>query len=400
MSYPKRPSFMSTARLSILLLLASLITPFLKASPLISIGDSVHIYFVGQTSFEYDSNIFLNYSNKDDDFIFSVTPGFNLVAGGDSDYKVSLTVQEEGRFYTDHRELDEANEIVNLNASYDGGGQLKLGLNAGYRTLSQNTSTANVSAGLIRRRNYNLGFQALYSVSPKTQLEFNPSWFQEDYRNFVRTFNDRDYYTLPINFYYLYSPKLKFGVGYRYRYTDLHKNDTPGNSPADRSDHFVNLRLDGEIGPRLQSTTAIGWQFQHINGFETYSSLSVSSRLTWEATQRMQVSAGLNRDFSASGTGNAIQNTGGDIGITFAVSEKISTSAGFSYGVSDYKNIAERDDLLGTYLRMTYIYNKYLNFNAGYTYQNNDSEIQTPFGTTSAASYNVHRVSMTANLKY
>lgn len=381
-----------------LLSLSFLCAAGLWASPMVKVGDSIEIFFTGKTAVKYDSNVFVNYGEREDDFIYTVQPGLHMVVGKDAENTIVVDFSQQLLFFADREELNQANEIINISANHDGGGQVKLGMKAGYNENAQNTGDENVTGSLIRKRNYNLGLSATYNMSPKMQISSNPSWSQTDYRNYTSRFLDSNIYTLPLDVFYLYSEKLKMGGGYRFRYTDI--DPVQNLTAADRHDHFMSFRLVGEISPKLQSQMSVGWQVQHINGGDDLSSISMDANFTYLYTPKVTIKWGVNRDFSASGTGQAIQRTGGNMSVNYTMTDKMLWSAGFGYTVSDYKYGSREDHLFNTFVNWRYMYNKMLSFGVGYSYQNNDSYTSGNVQNSSIGSYNAHQFDVSANVKY
>ena len=372
----------------------------LTASPLVSIGESAKIHFIGQSSFEYDSNIFSDNSDKTADLIYTLSPGFQFVTGQNADFSSRVTLQQETRLFADNSDLRQFNEIVKLHADYDGGGKFSVSVNGGYRTRGQNTNTANIEAALIRRRNYNLGFDASYDFSPKTQLSLMPGWRHTDYRNFIDTFSDRHIYTIPVDLFYRYSPKLKIGMRYRYRHTNFDvARGLSSDDIRDRNDHFVGFRSVGQITSKLRNNTSIGWQYQNLSGGDSFNSLTLRSELTWQATQKFRLTAGINRDVNASGAGVSIQQTGGHLRANYALSQKVSTHVQTRFTVSDYENAAREDELFTAAWGLKYKINDYLRFNARYRYLNNDGNIENAINPD-ISSFNRHLVEFSTRLRY
>lgn len=370
----------------------------MSASPLVSIGDSVDILFKGETGLRYDSNLFRDYGGVESDFIYTLKPGFQLNAGEDALYSLEVNAAEEMLYYRDHSGLNQVNEDYSFRGAYDGGGKTTVSFSGDFETITQNTATDNVQGALIRRRQYGLGATVQYEASPKTQLELKPRWSAQDYRNFTELYRDQDSYEAGLNAYYRYSPVLKVGLGYRPRYTDFHPL-SEGDLATDRSYHFFNFRVDGEITPRLKTTTAIGWQVEHMNGGSSDDAFALDSSFTYTITQRLQAVADLHRDFAASGTGRSIEETGVSGRLDYQATNRIFTSAGAKWTRSDYQTFERDDDEYMGFMNAVYGLNQYVRLNAGYNYVNNDSTIQG-LANPSLGSYHVHILSLSASVLY
>ncbi len=364
----------------------------LNASPLITLGDSVKIYFTGGTSTTYDSNI-LSQPEAEDDLIFKVQPGFQMVVGGESSFKLTLDVSEELVFFTDYDELNQANEAVRFSSTYDAGSEIKFKSSGSFKALAQNTPSApSTGPNLVKTNNYDLGFGSTWNATGKTQFDLNPSWAFEEYTSYKDTYVDSHTFLLPFDVFYLYSEKLKLGLGYRYRFVDM--IPTKSKIAADRDNHFFSYRMVGELAPKLNVDSSIGWSFENIDGAGTNDTATIATNLTWEATQKLSFNAGVNRDFNSSGTGASIQHTGGNIGASYILTDKIQTLMGVGYSFSDYQDGSnQEDDLMNYYWNWVYTMDKYFTFNLGYSFQTNNS-------TSPTGEFDRHQITLGANVKY
>ena len=382
-------------------LLLAVITaaPFnLSSSPLIKIGDSVDIYFTGRTGMRYESNIFLNASDKADDFIYTVQPGFEMVIGKQGIYGLTIKAYEDLEFYLDNQSLTNYRENVTVDAYYDSGAITKVSINGGYHPMVSNTGSENVQSALIRRRNYSLGINANFAISDKSTIMAGVNAVYDDYRNFIDLFGDNLVVDAPISYLYSISPVIQIGGGYRFRYTDFERLST-GLNLADRSDHFFNFQLNGELGAKLFNETSVGYQIRHVNGFDTTGDISLESVFTWEVAQKLQLRFGASRDFRSTGTGSSIKDTRGFFDIAYSVTDKIRLDFVSSYTQIGYETIDREDELSSAGVFCTYVINSYFNADFGYMYSNNHSTFDG-IGGEPNASFNSHTVQVNASVKY
>jgi hypothetical protein len=370
------------------------IPSLLDGAPLVSFGDALAVHALGSTKFRYESNI-LSTQVGVDDFITTVSPGLGIDTGTAEDSKVKGDMQffEDYEIYADRNEFNDFKSRLQFQGSYDQGSRLTLDTAGGFQESSQNNAEENVKGSLIRRHNYNFNINGYYQLSEKTKFDTGFGWDETDFRNFTESFHDRDSYRLPLNAYYIYSKKIDLGLGYEFGFTDSHQTTIPDPSLYDISSHFVNLRVKGEIGPRLTTLSYIGIKYRQFQGISSDTGPSFKTNLKWEATQKLQLTVGVSSDSDSNGTGASFTKTGGNLGAEYTATDKIKTGVSSSYSVDDFdfSDRSQRQFNADWYLE--YTYSEYLNLTFGYSYFNNDSGI-------SSSSYHNHIANVAANVKY
>jgi hypothetical protein len=373
-------------------IMAALVTSlsgFIHAAPLVSIGDTVDIFFRGSISGQYRSNVFNN-SAKNSDYILTVSPGLeaNFDRGGPAN--LSIVFRED--FVRYNRFTSQNNNLTNVfvNGSYASG---PLTSEAGFSFQQTDTNTTSVLPVVIpqqvRRNMYNAYVKGKYDISPKTYVDGGFNWSRTEYTNnaaFGNRYSNNNTYSFPINGLYRYSEKLDIGLGYRYRYTD---NQRVTNS----QDHFISLALRGELLPKLNGSLNVGYQIRERSGQPNKESLSINSVFDYLYSPKLTLFAAFDRDFDTSAVGFSTENTGGRIGGRYQITPLISSTASVGYTYTEYLNNPRTDKTTRANLSVTYSPNNYLAFTAGYSYENNNSN-------AAGASYMGHTVNLTASLRY
>ncbi|MFT5622165.1 MAG: hypothetical protein ACI9FZ_000085, partial [Bacteroidia bacterium] len=97
-------------------LLASVSSPGLvQAAPLISIGDNVDVFFNGLSSVRWQSNVFYDEKDEQEDVAFTVSPGFEVNVGrGLSDLDLSIITRYQIIRYDELSDLD--SELFHIKA--------------------------------------------------------------------------------------------------------------------------------------------------------------------------------------------------------------------------------------------------------------------------------------------
>ena len=382
---------------SALLLPFSLLTT--NAAPMVSIGDSIDVFFVGEVSGQYHSNVFSSPDDQDD-FVFIFSPGVEVDIGRNSNANVNILFREDIIRYTDLSEQNVENANVIINSSYTGA-SLDLASNLSFRQVSSNTARAGLSSQIVDRDLYNADITVDYDFSAKTYFEGGISWDATDFTNDpTNTFSDRDRLILPLNVLYRYSDKLSVGLGYRYRITDVDGNNSGlavnGSSDNELTDHFGSLAIRFNGLRKIQGSVNLGVQNRENDNADTNeTTFSINSTLSYEYSPKTTINFGFNRDFDNGGAGRSIEDTGFDIGATWRPNNLLLASARFDYNYGDFQGgVTDReDDTYTTSLSASLSPNDYLRFTAGYSLVINES-------TESAADFEAHTFNLSARLRY
>ncbi len=378
--------------------LAALTSP-LAAAPLISIGDTVDIFFNGSVSGQYRSNVFNNPA-AEDDYIFYFSPGVEVNIGRNSNANINIRFREDFLYYNRFSSQDTNLSNLYIDGTYNSG---PLTSKAGFSYVQSQQNTASLVGvpgtirNLVKRDLYNAYVAGEYEISSKTSVDAAVRWSHTDYTNnqqFANRYANTQSFSLPIDFFYKYSQKLDVGLGYRFRYTDV--SSTPFRASRDYSDHFVSLALRGEIAPKLTTRLNAGLQIRDDNAAvnpQNTTTFSILSEFNYAATPKTAITAGFTRDFGVSGEGGSTEDTGGYGRVTYAFSQFISTNAHFGYTHSEYQGQPRTDKTIRTGVGATYAPNNYLAFSAIYSFINNASNVN-------GAGFSGHTIDLSASLRY
>lgn len=370
----------------------------LQAAPFISIADTVDVFFLGRVAADYRTNLFNAYATKNDDFVFTFTPGLEARVGRNSNATVSLVFKEDFLVY--HRFHGQNTQLANvfLDGVYNTGA-LSLDGGFSFRQTQSNTPDTFLPGAasdlFVKRDVYNARAIAKYDISPKFWSKGGFRWHRTEYTNnddFGNRFSNSDNYTIPIDAFYRYSEKLSVGLGYRYRYTDTKANAV--SSARHYNDHFFSVALTGEIAPKLEATANIGYQLRDSQG-SNHGQFALDARLDYNLTEKVNLFAGGGHDFGVSSTGTGKEILSGYIGADYQINSFISTTARFEQVHTKYTNSAagRKDDTSYLNLAVNYSPNAYWTFSAGYGYSNNGSNV-------TLASYSSNIFTLSASLRY
>ena len=378
----------------------------LSASPLISVGDSVNIFFNGRAALRYQSNVF-NRPAANDDFSFILGPGVEVDIGNDSPvFNMNIRYREDFYFYTKYTDLNNSRANVFLNASYNRG---PLSTNGGFSFVQTQQNTAQNTLGLaalntnlVQRDLYNAFIKNQYNFSEKYWMRLGFSWNRVEYTNnstFGFAYQDRDYYSVPVDFSYRVTPKWSIGPGFRYRYTDLYAN--PANNARYYSDWFANLAVTGEIFPKLTTNVNIGYQVRDGSNVSDDGRFTVLASFFYNLSEKTELFLDVTKDFDSGGTGSSVDSIDVGVGARYNINSYLYTVAEFEYGLDDYQNFAGnpqagREDNLYTFsvsLGWTPPAYTFLSASIGYSYFKNDSN-------TPGISYDNNAVTLQVNVRY
>ena len=362
-------------------------TNLVVASPLISLGtnNGASIYFDGFASTAYSSNITLASQDELDDFIFTVSPGLELILGeGQTIYTASLEARNNITRYLDNDEFDAENWNINGNLSYQSE-RLRASAGAFFRERQENDSLIREERTLVKIEEFGGNVNGRYTLSPRTAIASGFS-----YRNveFDRGTNrDREIYTVPVTAFYEVTQRIDATAGFRYRETEV-------TGSEDSTDLFYNVGLTGEVTPRLSTELSVGLQERSFSGDRSSrSTLGLESRSSFAATDKSIFRLRLNRDFETAGQGDSVLSTGGELVYVFLYDPFLNFQASAAYRELDYQNRARKDDNYRVGGSANYSFAEYYTVTGSYRYRVNDSN----FGL---AEYTDHTVTLALRMRY
>jgi polysaccharide biosynthesis protein VpsM len=355
------------------------------AAPFMAIGDGAELFLTGTLGVRADDNIFLS-QDGDSDVIFDINPGVELTFGKDAQLKGSLTLVDAIATYSDHSDLNSNLFSADFVSKYDDG-KLKLGFNASYRELNQNTVD---NRGLTRRDVFTTGGNTEVEVSQLTSVGGGVVFSHENYKR--RGYTDSDNITVPVDFYYKWTPKLDVSVGYRYR-------DYEVDLGQDSKDHFFNIGARGEFSPKLTGKLAVGWTKRKFEGRDPFSGrfggdddmFGVDASFAYEISPKTSLQLGASNDFGTSPQGLQQQNLIFNGMVTTKITEEWTVNAGLSYRGIDYGT--RTDDYWEGVLGTAYIINANVRIVGSYVYRDYKSDVRL-------AEFENNVFSIAANFRY
>ena len=377
----------------------------LASSPLIPLNSdgSAAIFFVADASAAYNDNIFFQ-KNKTDDFIFTVSPGLELVAGGDGNSKFDLIFKEDLVAYADKSNLN--NQRANLDATYtyDAQAAFKASLAAGFHQTAQATNQTNVDGTIVRTNTFYGKGNGEYKLTEKTTLSVGAGYNGTRYQNLQSVFNDQDSYNIPVSYYYGVTDKLDVGLTYQYTYTTILRNDSQtgaGFQDGNQQVHFVGLTSRGSVTEKLKLEANAGVGVSELESVvvglpkEDNTTFNFSLKSTYLVTEKLTASLEGGRNFSVGALGQQITTTSGTFGLSYVISEAWSANGNVGYQNQAFAGPGGgTDKILTAGLGVGYQLNKYVKFGVNYSYFNDNTD------RPGAQDFDNNTISFTASVKY
>lgn len=358
------------------------------ASPLISVGDNGAIFFNSSATIQWDDNIFLDANNKEEDFVFILSPGLEFSAIDSRDVSLNVLYREDFYIYSDNSRLDYNASRVDGNLRYDSE-VLELRAGASLLQSRQNTQDANIPGGQVRRTVLSGNVNGEYAFSDIFSVGLGFSVRDTDYRN--QSLRDNTVYTVPVDIFYRVTPLTSLSFGYRYRHSDIQSNST-----GDTNDHFFNVGARGEFTPALSGRVFAGYQYRDFDNISSIDGFSFGSDLDYVFSPLVSGTLRLERDYRINSGGGTIEATGGSFRLNYVVDPKVTLNGGISYYYHDYRRGSyegRRDDYLVLNLGGNYRLNEFTTLSANYRLRDNDSN-------RNLSEFTNNTVSVTASVRY
>jgi len=384
-----------------------------QAAPLVSIGDSVDVFFNGSSSLEWQSNVFSDESGAVDDFEYTVTPGFEVNVGrGLSNLDLSIITRYEIVRFDEVTDLD--NELFHIKAvgSYAGS---RLSVN-GLVSYDENQSNGadgndNQKGKLSASETTAANLNGEYTLSPKFSFGAGVNYNNREYKESSSA--DRKSYTIPLDIFYELTPKVDLSIGYTYTSTEVSRAGTVspeglinGVDGYDKEQHFVNVGARGDLLPKLNGSFKIGFNTMDSDkpltlednvlgrsDRDSSSSLGLDASFTYLATAKVSTNLNLNRNFDVAGQGESTEATKVDLSANYSINTRFTATANLGYTLREYVDTKREDDNYRTGLSLSYVPNEYWRFSTGYNYTENDS-------SSDGQSYEAHVINVSASLRY
>jgi polysaccharide biosynthesis protein VpsM len=399
------------------ILLLSGLPVSVQAGPLVSIGDSVDVFFSGSSSVKWQSNVLYDENDEIEDLLFTLSPGFEVNVGrGVSNLDLNIITSYDILRYDDLTDLD--NELFHIkavssykNTRWDVSGSVSYD----EKQSSGADGNTNRPGRLIESDELRASLEGEYRLSPKFSIGSGVKYSDVEYQD-EPSIADRETTTIPLDIFYELSPKIDLSVGYQYRTSEVGEvslgDTTFGRftNSYDKTSHFFNVGARGELLPKLTGFFKVGYREtdsddSDIRSYDSgnltssksnrksQSTLGLDADLTYSVTPKVTSRLNLRRDFGVGGEGQSTENTSVDVSATYSINMHYSASAFGGYTLREYTESDNDDNIYRIGARLSYVPNEFWRFSAGYMYVENDSD-------RALQSYENHILDLSASLRY
>ena len=358
------------------------------AAPFLAIGDNAELFLTARTEVRYEDNVTYATDTALDpaleDEVFEVSPGAEIVFGKNSLTKGAFGAFEKITSYSDENQLNSNLTNLIFTSKYDGA-KLDLKADASFRELNQNSRDLR-GAVLVRRDVYAASLNSEYSVTEKSKIGLGGRYDRTQYKS--NNFVDQKNYTVPVNYYFAVTEKVDLSAGAQYR-----KNEV-SIANADSEDYYFNVGARGEFTAKLSGKFTVGYVTRNPEaaGVDDESSIGFKAGLAYAYSPKTTITLDLNNDFETDAAAFSTETSSISLGVTTSLTAALQATAIVGYSKYDYVNVSREDDYFVGGISFTYILNEHVNFEAGYSINDNDSD--------AGASFTANVVRVAANFRY
>ncbi|MDP0496931.1 MAG: outer membrane beta-barrel protein [Verrucomicrobiota bacterium JB024] len=374
-----------------------------QAAPLVTVADTVDVFFNGLVAGRYQSNVF-SQPTATDDVLFIFGPGVELNVGRNSMANLRVLFREDFYFYNRFESLNTQRANLFIDGSY-ANGPLSADAGFSYVQTQQNTrntaGVAGTATNLVKRDLYDAYASAQYDFTEKYWASGGFNWHRTDYTNnqvFGGAYANYDTYNAPIDLYYRVTPKWSLGPGFRYRYTQTEA--TTGQPSRHYNDYFLNLAITGEVLPKLDANVNVGYQIRDGGGVSGDGRFSLYSGFSYAYSEKLTLLLDVDKDFGVGAQGTSTDAITAGVGARYAITPYVSAQADFDYTNTQYQTnqtnsaAAGRED--NTYVAgasVTWTPDPIISVTLGYSYFMNSSNV-------SGLTYKDNVVNLQAVIRY
>ncbi len=368
-----------------LALLSSLSVAPAFAAPFLAIGDNAELFLTARTEVRYEDNVTFSNTSELEDEAFEVSPGAEIVFGKNTLTKGAFAAYERITSYSDNSDLNSNLTNLVFTSKYDGA-KLDLNADASFRELNQNSRDIR-GAFLVRRDVYFAGLDGEYSLTEKSKLGLGGKYDRTQYK--TGGFIDQKNYTVPANYYFAITEKVDLSAGVQYRHNDLSIDG------GDSDDYYFNVGARGEFTAKLSGKFSVGYLLRDADasGVDNETSIGLKAGLAYAFSPKTTFTLDLNNDFETDSTASGSENASVMLGATTGLTAALTATVNFGYSQFDYIYADRKDNYFVGGVSFNYILNEHVNFDAGYSINDNDSDVND-------ASFTANVVRIAANFRY
>lgn len=362
-------------------------------------GGNFHPFLIFQEL--YTDNLFATHSNTKRDFITTIAPGVWLAFPANREKLLSIDTtttspgglqlsrikpeatrryqsyflySPEFLLYADNSSLDHVNHKAEGLFQYN----LNSGLSFDIIDLfhdREDIAGNGIIDTLYRYQDNLLDLIATYAApSGKFKFELELSNYDIDYEDIAVAYRNRNDNSFGISAFYKFWPKTSLFA--EYNFSDI---DFDGGTSTDSIEDRYYIGANWDVTARTRGTLKLGFIQKDFDApaIEDQEGFSVELQTQHNLTPKRGLQISGYRKFNESDFGDAstFLSTGIDIALLQRFTEKWSGTFDLGFENNDYKGFDRTDDLFGLGLAIRFEPRKWLLFDLGYHYYNNDSNV-------------------------
>lgn len=340
-------------------------------------GTRNQVFVFGNATYSYDSNIFAQ-SGGDGDSIFGASVGIELK-------RRAGIISVNGRVVFDYQQFKTYSDQTSWNPTFYLELNKTTGRTTGAVTINAFRSSRADSAVNLRTQSWNfpLGLSLKYPVNDKFYVTSQTGYLKRSFSDSAAGLLSNTDYTQAVDVFYVFTSKLDLVAGYRLRVGETELGTT--------TDHAFSVGVTNGILPKVNGTVRIGYQVRQsdVTG-DTYSQLTSSIALTWNATRKLNATAALSRDFSTTAVGGSVDTLSALLRGTYIFTRRYSVDAGVGYGRNKFvTGLPRQDDFFTWDVGGTFRWNEHFQLSASYNELTNWSTVSISDFERSGYSVNV-----------
>ncbi len=324
----------------------------------------------------YDDNFRAVNKGKDSSWITTIAPTFKINADGrKSAYQLQYTASSD-TFHSSHKDNNVDHHLM-ADAGFEFDSRNRLALNAGYHDVEE-TASADQKIENDKFNTKNIGGVYTYGAkTARTQVEVGAGYDELRYTNTNRLNSDkeRDATSLRSTVFYGVAPKTKVLV--EGRYTDY---DYKTFTARDSDNIGLLAGVTWEATAKTTGTFKIGREKKDFDKsfYKDKSTGMWEAGVVWEPLTYSTFSFNTRRGFDE-GEDNAstIKTQHTQLGWKHFWLDRLYSEATYARTDKKYQDIKREDNLDNYGLGLTYQARRWLDVGVGYTYADNDSDIQS-----------------------
>ncbi len=365
----------------------------------------------------YNDNFFATNTDTKDDFITTIAPGIWLAFPANREkllsidtsttspgglrlsrvkpaatrrYQTYFLYSPEFVLYSSHSTHDHINHKAEALFQYNWDSGISFDVIDIFRDREEIAGNG-ITDTLYRHQDNLLDFITSYNApSGKLKAELHYSNYDLDYKDEIVEYRDRNDNTYGIAVFYKFWPKTSLFA--EYNYADI---DYDAGITNDSVEHRYYGGIQWDMTAKTRGTLKVGYidkdfDLATVNDEDDYS-IEIQTQHNLTTKRALQVNG--YRKFHESDLANASSylSTGIDIGLMQRFREKWSGTLNVLYENNEYNTIDRDDDLFGIGAAIRFEPRKWLIFDLGYHFYNNDSNLN-------GNDYEMHQIYLRASL--